>query len=355
MRAGIATVICAAALLAASGARAQSSAADNAQAHFDRGAKLYNLGHFQEAITDFEKAYDLDPSPIFLFNIAQSHRQLGNKERALFFYRRYLEQAPNAANRDDVERRMKDLQSSLQQEQELKQKPPTEVSSHVETKDATGTGSPPTTPPDASGGPPGTVVTTPPAASSGERPWELSVGLAPAFASMSGSQVSLPTMVTARLEGAYAFALPAGQLAVGIDLGYARLPYTRQATSTHPALEGTSGSSAFWALLASARYFYGVTPDLKLGGGIEGGYLFWSGLDEGNPFTAQGVAPSGAIALPTVAVNLRAEYRLLDALFVALTPEYLWSEIPSSAGNAVAGVISSISRFDIVASVGTTF
>ncbi len=347
-------MICAAVLLASSGARADSTAADNAQVHFDRGAKLYNLGHFQEAITDFEKAYDLDPSPIFLFNIAQSHRQLGNKERALFFYRRYLEQAPNAANRDDVERRMKDLQSSLQQEAELKQKPPTEVSGHVETRDATAT-APPSSGAGAAITPPATVVTTPPPAPSGERPWELSLGLAPAFGSMSGSQVSLPTMVTARLEGAYAFALPAGQLAVGVDLGYARLPYTRQATSSHPALAGTSGSSAFWALLASVRYFWPITSELKVGGGIEGGYLLWSGLDEGNPFTVQGVAPSGAIALPTFAVNLRGEYRLMDALFVALTPEYLWSDVPSSAGNAVAGVISSISRFDIVASVGISF
>ena len=57
------------------------------------------------------------------------------------------------------------------------------------------------------------------------------------------SAVSLPTMITARVEGAYAFSLPAGQLALGVDLGYARLPYTRQATSSHPALQGTSGGS----------------------------------------------------------------------------------------------------------------
>src|SRR5262249_46892027 len=117
--------------MTAPGAARAQSASETAQQHFDRGAKLYNLGHFQEAIPEFERAYDLDPSPIFLFNIAQSHRQLGNKERALFFYRRYLEQAPNAANRDDVERRMKDLEASLQQEAELKQKPPPGVADHV--------------------------------------------------------------------------------------------------------------------------------------------------------------------------------------------------------------------------------
>lgn len=351
MKAGIVTILCAAALLATSGARAQNGNADSAQVHFDRGAKLYNLGHFQDAIPEFEKAYDLDPSPIFLFNIAQSHRQLGNKERALFFYRRYLEQAPNAANRDDVERRMKDLQASLQQEAELKQKPPTEVSPHVETRDQPAPGE------EASPGQPPPPAEGAPAAAPDEerRPWQVAVGLGPAFASASGSRVSVPTMFEARLEGGYGIALPAGELAVGVDLGWARLPYQRVATPAHAALAGTSGDSAFWGLLAYARYLYGITPSFKLGAGVEGGYVFWSGLDEGNPFTVQGVAPSGAIGMPSIGGQLRAELLLPGGLFVALTPEFLWSKITASSGNAIADQISSVSRFDITASLGYAF
>ncbi len=212
MKAGILTIVCAAALLAASGARAQNGNADNAQAHFDRGAKLYNLGHFQDAIGDFEKAYDLDPSPIFLFNIAQSHRQLGNKERALFFYRRYLEQAPKAANREDVERRIKDLQASVQQEAEAKQKPPTDVAPHVDTRehDAPNEEAAPSEPA------PGTDVAPPPVAADDRRAWQVAVGLAPAFPTLSGSPVKAPpSMFAARLEGGYGIALPAGELARG--------------------------------------------------------------------------------------------------------------------------------------------
>ncbi len=343
-----------AACLAPAVALADGPTANTAQAHFDRGAKLYNLGHFQDAIADFEKAYELDPSPIFLFNIAQSHRQLGNKERALFFYRRYLEQAPNAANRDDVERRMKDLQASLQQEAELKQKPPPGVSSHVETR----VDNPPAAEVSGGGAPavlerPPEVGASPPAEAG--RRWVVSLGLAPAFASMSGSAVKLPTMFAALLEGAYRWVVPAGELEVGADLGYARLPYTRVGTSSHPALQGSGGSSAFWGVLASARYLSHVTSDLKLGAGVGGGVVFWSGLDEGNPFTLQGVAPSGALALPAVAVDLRAEYRVADGLFLALTPELLWSDIPSGAGSAIAGVISSVTRLDLVAGVGYAF
>ncbi len=186
---------------------------------------------FRTRSADFEKAYDLDPSPIFLFNIAQSHRQLGNKERALFFYRRYLEQAPNAANRDDVERRMKDLQASLQQEAELKQKPPTEVSSHVETSEHQAPNqsrrrlsrrrrrwSPPRARAD----------------DDDRRRVAGGAGPGPGFRDDFGSRANVPTMFAARLEGSYGIALPAGELAVGIDLGYARLPYTRDRDDRAP-------------------------------------------------------------------------------------------------------------------------
>jgi hypothetical protein len=88
------------------------------EVHYNQGMKQYTLGHFSEAIEEFEKAYDLKPEPIFLYNIAQSHRQNKNAERAIFFYRRYLEADPRSANRAEVEKRMKELQASLAEEKE---------------------------------------------------------------------------------------------------------------------------------------------------------------------------------------------------------------------------------------------
>lgn len=98
-----------------------------AKVYFEKGATEYNLGHFNEAITQFEKAYEIDAAPILLFNIGQCHRQTGNKERALFFYRRYLEQNPKAENRNDVENRMAELERSLKEEKDLQQRPPTSL------------------------------------------------------------------------------------------------------------------------------------------------------------------------------------------------------------------------------------
>jgi tetratricopeptide (TPR) repeat protein len=86
-----------------------------ARSSFERGVKEYNLGHFEAAAAEFEKAYQLDPVPIFLFNMAQSFRQLGNVERALFFYRRYLE-SPDIPDRADVERRIAELETRREAE-----------------------------------------------------------------------------------------------------------------------------------------------------------------------------------------------------------------------------------------------
>jgi hypothetical protein len=105
-------------------ARAQTMK-KGAKTFFEKGATEYNLGHFTDAIAQFEKAYEIDPAPILLFNIAQCHRQNGNKERAAFFYRRYLEQNPKAENRAEVENRIADLDRSIKEEKDLQQRPPT--------------------------------------------------------------------------------------------------------------------------------------------------------------------------------------------------------------------------------------
>jgi tetratricopeptide (TPR) repeat protein len=95
-----------------------------ASRHYKKGLTEYNLGHFDAAVEEFEQAYALNPQPILLYNIAQSHRQLGHHERALFFYRRYLEGAPEAKNRVDIEARMRELEESLKRENDVRTQPP---------------------------------------------------------------------------------------------------------------------------------------------------------------------------------------------------------------------------------------
>src|SRR5688500_16592739 len=69
-----------------------------------------NLGRWKQAIDLFTQAYEVYNAPEFLFNIAQAHRQDGNCSDALFFYRRYLANKPNATNKAEVDGFIKELE-----------------------------------------------------------------------------------------------------------------------------------------------------------------------------------------------------------------------------------------------------
>lgn len=327
----------------------------DAKDHFKRGVKLYNLGHFQEAIPEFEKAYDLDPEPILLFNIAQSHRQNGSKERALFFYRRYLEQDPNTNKRADVEQRMKELAQALQQENEQKQKPPTEVSPPPGGAGATpGTTPATTTTPGTTTTPtptttPGTttpVVTggTPPAES--VVPVRLAFALGPTFAGLSGkNNVSAPVMFGLQLGVAYDFLHGPSALRAGVKMLYAALPYTNTMT-------GDQQSSSLWGGLVTVDYAYRPIEQLSIGGGLGGGVVWWSGLQTGNPFTATGAVISGAIPMPTFGVSVHADYRFTPNFFATFNPGLLYSKTTS---DGLTMGTSSMTRFDLDFGVGYQF
>src|SRR4051812_8543137 len=72
-----------------------------AKALFKEGETSYNLGQFDAALAKYTEAYKLKPLPGFLFNIAQCHKQLGQYERAAFFYGRFIDTSgPKAPNVD---------------------------------------------------------------------------------------------------------------------------------------------------------------------------------------------------------------------------------------------------------------
>jgi tetratricopeptide (TPR) repeat protein len=78
--------------------------------HVAQGRRLYLLGHYQEAIGEYRRAYELRADPQFLLDTAEAYRQLGATEQALFYYDRYLAAAPNAPNREIVEDRVTELE-----------------------------------------------------------------------------------------------------------------------------------------------------------------------------------------------------------------------------------------------------
>jgi tetratricopeptide (TPR) repeat protein len=106
-----AMVIFLALLLGAAPARAEDKTA--ARDHWERGTKFYDLGKYDDAIREFEAAYQAKGDPAFLYNLAQSHRLAGHPSDSLRFYRTYLRYVPKAANRGDIEDRIKELEKTV--------------------------------------------------------------------------------------------------------------------------------------------------------------------------------------------------------------------------------------------------
>jgi tetratricopeptide (TPR) repeat protein len=98
-------------------AAATARAERTARLHFQRAENAFTVGKFDEALRGYEAAYEALPLPAFVFNIAQCHRNLGNHERAIFFYRRYLALEPNPPNKGLVQELIVEEQIRLQDQE----------------------------------------------------------------------------------------------------------------------------------------------------------------------------------------------------------------------------------------------
>ena len=89
--------------LAEAGGGDRAADRERAAAVYEEALREFNLGQFDNAVEGLTEAYRIYPHASFLFNIGQCHSELDDHERAIFFYRRYLAEAPDAENRDEVE------------------------------------------------------------------------------------------------------------------------------------------------------------------------------------------------------------------------------------------------------------
>ena len=95
-----------------------------AREHYQRGTKLFSLGRFDEAIKEYEAAFELRDDPVLLYNIAQAHRLNANPQKSIFFYKSYLSRSPNAANVADVTAKIVELQRLIDQQARTQKMPP---------------------------------------------------------------------------------------------------------------------------------------------------------------------------------------------------------------------------------------
>jgi tetratricopeptide (TPR) repeat protein len=90
------------------------SAKERAKTLFKAGKAAYAKKDFKEAAAKFTAAYELDPQPASLLNIAQSYRSADDYGMAARYYQKYLEAAPGSPLKAQVEELLREARSKLE-------------------------------------------------------------------------------------------------------------------------------------------------------------------------------------------------------------------------------------------------
>jgi len=69
---------------------AKTTEQKEAERHFQSGVALFKEAKYAEALAEFERAYEISPQPLVLYNIAGCHRELSHYSEAVAYYGRFL-------------------------------------------------------------------------------------------------------------------------------------------------------------------------------------------------------------------------------------------------------------------------
>jgi len=85
------------------------------------GKKAYSGKDFLKALKSFQAAWTLSPDPRYAYNAARCLERLGRLDEAADWYRKYLEAAPDAPDRAEVETKMRVLAEQALAQKGLRQ------------------------------------------------------------------------------------------------------------------------------------------------------------------------------------------------------------------------------------------
>jgi tetratricopeptide (TPR) repeat protein len=117
-----ARVACLLAVLGGASAARPALADDNrtqALALFEDGKKAYLEGRFEEAVKLLERAHQLHPEPVLLYNLARAREGLGQFDTAVVAYEQYLREAGNIPDRGAIEAKVANLKRDLEEKRRL--------------------------------------------------------------------------------------------------------------------------------------------------------------------------------------------------------------------------------------------
>lgn len=90
------------------------SAQEQAAQFFNEGREAFRDKKFRLAADKFRAAFNLDPAPILLYNLARAAEEMGDPEAAIEHYRAYIDRmGPDAEDRDEVERRIRVMEVTI--------------------------------------------------------------------------------------------------------------------------------------------------------------------------------------------------------------------------------------------------
>ncbi|MEZ4402327.1 MAG: hypothetical protein R3B06_20045 [Kofleriaceae bacterium] len=340
-----------------------------AREFYSRGRKNYDLGKFRRAIALFTRAYEELPNEAFLFNIAQSYRQLDDCKQSLFFYKRFLSVAKEVEpdTKKEVDGHITALTQCVKNQEDIRNRPPdgTNPPNGIDPGTGTTTGGATTGGTTTGGTATGGTTTggtqvgmagptggggevdepddpeTPTGASSPTLLAVFARGGAARFAAGSRNAVFV---ASAGLSAGYPIAV-GDKLSLDVGAGFGYMPVAWQGT-----MAGVSGTASFLTLAGHAGATYTVAPKIGLRGEVDVGALVVTGLAASNPFTRDGLAPTGALSMLSVRAALAAEYALSPSLSVVVTP-VAFSFSPAKSSDFTAEV-DAFTRLEFLAGLG---
>ena len=320
-------LVVAAALTVSPAGMARADDAATARELFNQGNTFFDLGQFDKAIDAWQRGYQLKNDPGFLYNIGQAYRTMGDPEKAVFFYKRYLINAPKAKNRPEVEQKIEALQKQIQERQ-----PP------AATPAPAATAPPPAEPPSPNAGSPPPPVSPPPMVPAAEpivpppvaAPAPLSAGPPPARRFdlglglgfdlwSSGLRAHADPSFALTIQGGYTFGNP-----------LARVRFRLGALIGYTFLKETAGTDSFTSFLVTPTLLVRLTPRLRLGADLGLGAVSISGMTPKStllvvPPDGKMLSVSGSVARGVVRIGAGLAYDVLPPLSL-----FFWPAIASS-------------------------
>jgi tetratricopeptide (TPR) repeat protein len=115
--------------------QAQANDAEAKEA-YKKGRALYKAGKYAEAVVELKRAYALKPHPSLLRYMGDTYYKLNDARKAIEHYKKYLKEAPQAADKEKVEGKVRQLELVVGASEEEEEEETTPLTQATETETA---------------------------------------------------------------------------------------------------------------------------------------------------------------------------------------------------------------------------